>query len=382
MKKKYYFTIYLFSVALLSACSNAENTECDLCGDAQETVTQPYRVSFKLGGSVGGTTSRAANITQTAAEKHLKSLYAVVFQDADASDDIHNGDVNKAAESDLFVEAIPVDLSNFSQDDPSSTLSFSVGDEGYYNICFVANPSGSDEEPLGGLAQKITELEPGKSTVSDFKQLVETEEPDLAKSFLMTSDFYAVATAYGNTANIGKVALTRAVARVDLLNKADGVTVQSVVFHNYGAKTSLITDSPTFQSGNIIPTKKYVIDGGLPGNSEDESGMYAEKIYTYEQYANEEDSRPSLEIIYSIPTVGKWFTHTVNFEKAGTDGQSSPQVVPLKRNNHYLVTLTNPNGQICFTLGVKDWDSGETFVTEGSDFAHGTDAAVLSKSDK
>lgn len=374
MKNNYYISGMLISLALLSSCSQVEDSVCSSCGDSQETVAQPYSVSFQLGGSVASV-SRAASVTQTDAEKKLTSLYAVVFADADASG-IADGTANQADDNDLFVTAVPVDLTNYNQGVSAATphLSFVVGEQGSYNICFVANPSGHTPDGVGlsGLASKISTLAAGVSKVSDFKSLVEEATPSLDNSFLMTSPFYAVTTSYGKTATIAKAELTRAVARIDVLNKADGVTVQKLVFHNYGAKTSLISDGATFQSGNIISVKEYTPEGGLVGESETGTS-YAEKIYTYEQYADgdEEASRPSLEVIYSIPTTGQWFTHTVKFEKSA-DGEGAPTVVPLKRNNHYLVTLTNQGGNINFTLGVKDWDQGETFEMAGSDFAQGT----------
>lgn len=388
MKKKYYFTTCLLSLALLSACSNQEEVGCPSCGESQETVAQPYSVSFRLGGSVG-TASRA--VTQTDEEKALKSLYAVVFADADASK-IPDGTANKAAEEDLFVAAIPVDLSNYTPDAVTQPdLSFVLGEQGNYNICFIANPSGhtADGKGLSGLANKIVSLQAGTSKVSDFKALVEEAAPSLESSFLMTSPFYAVTTAYGQTATIGTVELTRAVARIDVVNKADGVTVQKLVFHNYANKTQLISDGATFQAENIIATQEYTPEGGLEGSSakgeeEEDDNYYGKQIYTYEQYAasgadatDEEASRPTLEIIYSIPTTGQWFTHTVKFEKAATEEPGQPTVIPLKRNNHYLVTLTNKGGSINFTLGVKDWDKGDTFEIAGSDFAQGTQTQQL-----
>ena len=373
MKKKYYFTTCLLSLALLSACSNQEEAGCPSCGESQETVAQPYSVSFRLGGSVG-TASRA--VTQTDEEKALKSLYAVVFADADASK-IPDGTANKEADADLFVAAIPVDLTNYNKGETATqpNLSFVLGEQGNYNICFIANPSEQ-------LTTQITSLTAEKK-VSDFKALVEETAPSLESSFLMTSPFYAVTTAYGQTATIGTVELTRAVARIDVVNKADGVTVQKLVFHNYAHKTRLISsDTPenAFSSDYIIPAQEYTPESGLKGSSDEDAqnNAYTGKIYTYEQYAasstgatGEEASRPALEIIYSIPTTGQWFTHTVKFENAAAEeGQST--VVPLKRNNHYLVTLTNKGGNINFALSVKDWDKGEIFNPAGSDFAEGT----------
>lgn len=376
MKYLSYLAACLLSGALLGACSSQDGTECPTC-DQLETVAQPYSVSFKLGGSVSPAT-RA--VTQTDEEKALTSLYAVVFADPDASG-IGDGTENQASKEDLFVSAISVDLTNYNSGAATTpNLSFVLGEQGHYNICFVANPSGySADGPLSGLAAKITGLEAGVSKVSDFEALVEESEPNLDNSFLMTSPYYAVTTAYTKQATIPEVTLTRAVARIDVLNQADGVTVQKLVFHNYGAQSLLINDAATFNAGYITPTKEFTPAGGLVGNStksaETDDNYYGKQIYTYEQYAGtgEEDSRPALEIIYTVPSLstGQWFTHTVKFETAtAPDGPAT--VVPLKRNNHYLVTLTNNNGQIEFTLGVKEWEEGYTFKTLSSDFAAGT----------
>lgn len=383
MKKKYYFTACLFSITLLSACSNLEDAECDVCGNTQETVAQPYSVSFKLGGSVGTASSRAASVTQTDEEKELKSLYAVVFADPDASN-LTDRDTGHETAEDLFVAAIYVDLKNYNSGSATTpNLSFVLGEQGHYNICFVANPSKTLEDAIKGLETT--------QTVSDFEKLVEESAPDLESSFLMTSPFYAVTTAYLKPATIPIVNLTRAVARIDVVNKADGVTVQKLVFHNYAAKSRLISDG-SFSADYIEKTKEYAIgNGGLVGNStlgsENDQNYYGQKIYTYEQFADTGDdaatsveSRPSLEIIYTVPslTTGQWFTHTVMFETAATDSPAT--VVPLKRNYHYLVTLTNNNGKINFTLSVKDWDQGYTFENPSSDFADGTQSSQQSGS--
>lgn len=370
MKHLSYLAACLLSGALLGACSSQDGTECPTC-DQLETVAQPYSVSFKLGGSVSPAT-RAASVTQTAEEKALTKLYAVVFADPDASG-ITDGDTGHEDDNDLFVSAISVDLTNYNSPTGATqpNLSFVLGEQGHYNICFVANPSTQLESAITGLTTE--------KKVSDFEALVEESEPNLASSFLMTSPYYAVTTAYTHQATIKTVTLTRAVARIDVLNQADGVTVQKLVFHNYGAKSLLINDAATFNADYITPTKEFTPAGGLVGNStqsaETDDNYYGKQIYTYEQYAgtNEEASRPALEIIYTVPSLstGQWFTHTVKFETAtAPDGPAT--VVPLKRNNHYLVTLTNNNGQIEFTLGVKEWEEGYKFQTLSSDFAAGT----------
>lgn len=374
MRHLSYITACLLSGALFTACSNLEETGCPSCGDSQETVAQPYSVSFRLGGSVSPAT-RAASVTQTDEEKALTSLYAVVFADTDAASTMKDGTENQAVDNDLFVAAISVSLDNYNSGSAAEpNLSFVLGEQGHYNICFIANPSEQ-------LTAAITGLTKGVSKVSDFEALKEETAPALT-NFLMTSPYYAVTTVYSKQATIAQVALTRAVARIDVLNQADGITVKQLVFHNYGAKSRLIAaDTPAEAfDGTCIETEKlYTPADGLEGDSQSavEGGKnyYGKQIYTYEQYAasgtdaaDEEASRPTLEIIYSVPSSGQWFTHTVKFE---TDPDAA--VVPLKRNNHYLVTLSNRNGQIEFTLGVKDWDKGDTFGKPSSDFAQGTD---------
>lgn len=364
MKNTLYITAILITGIMVTACSGLEETGCEYCGETHETSVWPYGVSFSLVGYADPVT----RVTQTGEEKKINSLYAVVFEDSDAGD-FENGETGKESDEDLFVAAIPIDLDGYNNAIVPN-LSFSVGKEGKFNICFVANPSTELKEKIEALTTT------GK--VSDFKALKETNPPDLASSFLMTSQFYAVTTAYAKTATIGTVSMTRTVARIDILNKADGIRVDKLTFYNYASKTRLISDTPqTFDADCITPEKEFTIDGGLPGNSQSDieggNNYFGQKIYTYEQFScsypeNEISGgyRPTIEVEYTITSSDEKYSHTVKFYN------SSDEEVPLRRNTHYLVTLTNQKGTMNFSISVKDWEDGTVFNPAGSDFANGT----------
>ncbi|EJW95536.1 hypothetical protein EVA_16357, partial [gut metagenome] len=199
----------------------------------------------------------------------------------------------------------------------------------------------------------------GVTKISEFKALLEEQDPD-TKPMLMTSDFVKAEVTNKTITDIRQVNLMRAMARIDIVNQADGLTVTKVEFVNRTNKSMLINDAPSYKAEYIeTAPKAYPME--LVGNSAPDAtgNCCKETIYSYEQYAQSSvktDSLPCLKITYKLDGESLERTHTVAFKKVVNN-----QMVDLniKRNNLYTVQLINSGAAIRFTLSVKDWNTGE-----------------------
>lgn len=367
------FLSLLSGLLLLSSCNNQE----ELGGlQPDDTSLPPYSVTFRLGGSVAP--GAAATRVQTDDEKKLYSLYAVVFEDADGAG---TGTTGTEAAADKFYAAFPVDLDGYNKDPQDNpVLSFSLAKAGHFQVCFVANPSGhaDDAQSRTGLAQAISNLQLGTSTVAQFKALLESGVLDAAKApsqYLMTSPFYTLATSYTDPQTIGEVVLTRAMARFDIINAADGYTITQVVFHNRATKTPVMADTPAYDDKNVTATTEYNME--LVGNSTPDAAPKCEAtIYSFEQYAGSDQDfsegiagLPYLEVKYKMPSVSdtRIYSHNVYFRKAKEQPAEGYDVLPIKRNTLYTVKMTNDtHSNLNFTITVMDWDKN-TEIAVGDD---------------
>ena len=322
------------------------------------------RVAFRLGGAAGNASSRmvegesaSGGELQTNLEKQVNSLLAVIFKDADPL-----GDTEDNA-NDKFFRTVKIDLGE--ETDPViEGLSFLVGDEGNYQVIFVAN---ADTD----LAGKINALEKDVSTVQTLKDLEVSQSPDTKPGMLMTSGFIRFRSSLVEAVDLGTVYLRRIMSRIDLINMADGVTVTRAVLHNRTVKSLLCNDATLQVSPAYIETpaeKSY--DGlNLAGSMENPT-KYEAEIYSYEQLAGntQEDYQPSVDIYYTKQdAVGKVFKHTVSLKVPGSEDEGASLVpIGLKRNNAYLVYIRADAGELLFSVKVEDWVEGETFtVTDG-----------------
>ncbi len=268
-------------------------------------------------------------------------MYAVVFKDADTTGDTED-------DADLFFKVITPEVSDESNE---LVREFSIG-TGNYQICFVANPS---EDLLGG----IEGLTAGSSNVANFKKLVEKKSPDTKPGMLMTSGFHKVSVETNKENDLGTVTLERAMARIDIVNLADGITISSVKFVNRATESVLISDATTTENAAFKDTT--YTDMNLAGSSGG-SAAYKAKIYSYEQYGTD-DNAPSLVVNYTIGD--KNYTHTIAFVTKG-DGDTETQI-NLKRNHLYTVNISNNAGKLTFTLSVADWNKGTEFEVTSSE---------------
>lgn len=306
-----------------------------------------------------GTASRAAATElQTETEKKITSLTAVVFKTTTAAGSKEN-DADKFLMAKDITPAPTVD----------GTFSFSLGEEGNLWVCFVANAGTTLNNQIKGLTGK---------TVKEFKDLVTGEDPD-NESKLMVSGFHNIQASFTNPATIDLVTLTRNMARIDIENASDGITITKILFHNRSVKSKLINDnSVAFDASMIVGTSKdktYTMDGsGLVGNSETPA-TYKSHIYSYEQFAttsnNSTTERPYLEVYYTVSgETGKTYKHNIYFED-NKKGPKAATAVQLKRNTLYTVTVKNSKSNIVFGITVKDWVAGKTFQVTTEQLIHG-----------
>ena len=318
-------------------------------------------------------------------EKSVNNLYAVLFRDADTSGS--GADKGQEDDGDVFFRMFDVlnegeqYTEEISGEDGETVTTTSTDtyilpvSTGNYQIVFVANPDAS-------LKASLDALEAGVSTVSDFKGTVCSQAPDSKydsssssanPGLLMVSDFYGVLVKSDETTSLaqgegGVVYLERAMARIDIVNKASGITITDVTFSNRAVKTALISDSPALNADYVEAAKTYAdlkLAGDSSASDEAETNKYRAKIYSYEQYGSGDDA-PSLSISYTYTIDGVTTTGTqeVKFEKssdASGDGSAVTEQINLQRNHLYTVIVSNSAGALRFTLTVADWNSGETF---------------------
>ena len=331
--------------------------------DEPAGVDSSCRVAFRLGGAAGKASSRMGtgeSVTggelQTNLEKQVNSLLAVIFKDADPL-----GDTEDNA-NDKFFRTVKIDLEG--ETDPViEGLSFLVGDEGNYQVIFVANADAD-------LAGKINALEKDVSTVQTLKNLEVSQSPDTKPGMLMTSGFIGFRSSLVEAVDLGTVYLRRIMSRIDLINMADGVTVTRAVLHNRTVKSLLCNDATLHVNPAYIETpaeKSY--DGLNLAGSMVNPTKYEAEIYSYEQLADnaQEDYQPSVDIYYTKQDAeGKVFKHTVSLKVPESADGASLVPIGLKRNNAYLVYIRADAGELLFSVKVEDWVEGETFtVTDG-----------------
>lgn len=324
------------------------------------------RVGFRLGGAAGGASSRIATKEgetvsdgelQTNWEKQVNSLLAVVFKDTKPSGYTEDNT------ADTYFRTVEVDLGG-KTDPVIEDLSFLVGDEGYYQVIFVANADAA-------LAGKINALEKDVSTVQTLKDLEVSQSPDTKPGMLMTSGFIGFHASLTTPANLGIVYLRRIMSRIDLVNMAEGITVTRAVLHNRTVKSRLYNDDRLTVETDYIGAEKTYANLNLAGSKET-PGKYEAEIYTYEQLADKTqlDHAPSLDVYYTVMgtepdgTDGKEYKHTVTLLVPSKEELDEQIPLGIKRNNAYLIYIRRDAGSIQFVIKVEDWVEGEIFTVD------------------
>ena len=341
-----------------------------------EVKTDKGNIRFSLSGAIGSGKAAAPKQSslstrggglpgtraeiQTADEKKVTGLYAVVFKDVDNA--VATGETGRESDADTFYKMFDVlSINNQNELQANTDYYFKLEDDGqHYLICFVANPGDDMKTKLKGLTTS--------STVKEFKELLEDKvAPETKPGMLMTSEFIGAVPSVEEVTDLGSVHLKRAMARIDIVNQADGITITKVVFKNRSKQTVLISDNAdAFKNDYLEATKEYN-DVNLAGNSNNPK-EYKEKIYSYEQYGKDA-AAPSLEITYTMN--GKPYLHVVKFVTATTNVP-----ITLKRNNLYKVVLSNPSATIKFSLTTATWEEDETFHVTRDDLSNALAGAV------
>ena len=339
------------SLLLLGACS--EETVVDMKDAPTEGAEGVVRVKLSTAGTATRAVGEALTDAATDEEKTVKSIYVVAFKDIDQTDAVTTPTTSgDEADDDVLIKA---ELIKSFTGDNSNEFTFNLG-TGNYQICFIGNPSADMQTAIAG-------LKAGTSTVAAFKALTEDLDPgNKDNGMLMTSDF-TKCTVKADGLSLGTITLVRAMARVDIINKADGITITKATLNNRAVKTVLISDNSESTATDYLTTTDYTLN--LAGKSDGSAGCEA-KIYSYEQY-NTSGDVVSMTLEYTIDgTTGKTYQHTVEF-KTTTGADATTTQIPMKRNYLYTINVGNNRGEVTFNLTVTDWENGDVIYVSAED---------------
>ena len=362
---------------MMTACVTDTTLAVDDATESDETVVSDdsevsdgTTVRFKF--SSGTVSSRAdddEDELQSEEEKTVTSLIAVIFYDTDEgvtesweSTDTHEDD-------DVYYTYITVDeISEETPLEEETTYSFTIGKEGYFQICFVAN---APEELIEGLGA----LESGTSTLADFKALEVTQDP-ATKPMTMTSTFYGIISEETlDDDDVAIVSMNRIMARIDVItDSSESLIITGITLKNRTTTSVIYNDNITTLNEDYIGDD-YSATGltlQYDPDAEDESEYYySEKIYSYENFADaSSDYIPTLLLTYTFEGYeSRKFQHEVVFVQT-VNGVST--AITLQRNYRYLVSIgyDGENGVTC-SISVLDWDSGEIFYVTSDDLKDG-----------
>lgn len=332
MKTRILFTFALLAGLILGSCSREE-----IPGMGTEAAGN--RVVFTLAGITPKKNTRAmgdndlaqANSTvATDEEKKVTSLIAAAYEKQPS------GQMG-------FYKAFDVTVTD-------DGCSFDIAKDGRFDLYLIANADGD-------LADKIKALDAG-SAVTNLEELIVTQAPDAPNAFVMTTPEALKIISYsGEVADCGEVTLRRLSVRIDILNKADGLTITKITYHNRAVKSQLMTPNTMISAPGAVEEKAY--DGlSLVGNFTSPA-EYKSMIYSYENPSRRGDATvPTLDIEYTLNDDGQTYTHTIEFLDANDPSGLTP--LALKRNYLYRITVgrkLEPE----FNIEVVDWTNVDSF---------------------
>ena len=331
------FMAAVVTILMLSSCDKKPANDIK-----KEEINEKGNIRFSFDGAIGN-----ASKAQTADEKKVTSLYAVVFNDAAGV--AVNGKVGSANSSEKFYKLFNVLEHNGSAELKAGMDYFlKMEEDGHYYICFVANPGNE----MTGKLKALTSA----STIKDFKELVEDKvSPETKPGMLMTSAFIGLVSAKDKESKLNQIELKRAAARLDIVNKVEGVTVNKIIFNNIATKTVLISKKKKDFNPDFLAANTEYADVKLNGKA-DGTAEFKEKIYSYEQYGAA-DKAPSLKISF---TEGTDKNYDVIVEFKSLDGK---KLINILRNTLYKLEITKEGEALKFTLATSSW-SGDKAVKE------------------
>ena len=348
--KTSFITALLAAAALLAGCSK----------DAPDGGPQPSdgnRVVFTLGGATraAGDNDASAPLAATDEEKKIDGLLAVAFTD--------DGNYYKTFDA--------------AYDADSQTASFDVEKNGTYDIWFVAN---ADETLAAALLALTDRNSDSRVTEDDLATLLVTQQvgrkdgEEAWHPFVMFStEARRIVSKPGVVTNGGVVTMRRLAVRIDLVNAATGVTVNSVKFVNRTKQSRLgASNDMTFSTPQDLYEEKSYEGIDLAGDFTKPT-EYKASIYSYENVDVTPDGEhlPALEVKYTMD--GLKFTHTVKFFDSTDPAGKTP--LALKRNYLYRIVLTKQL-DVSFDITVEDWNTAGAFQIEDIPFDKHDQAAL------
>ena len=345
--KKGFITAAFAAAALLAGCSK----------DAPDGGTQPSggnRVVFTLGGA----TRAAASLAATDEEKRIDGLLAVAFT--------QDGAYYKTFDA--------------AYDAGSQTASFDLEKNGTYDIWFVANA----DETLAAALRSLAGQNDGAGVTQDglaallvTQQVGRKDGEEAWHPFVMFStEARRIVSKHGVVTNGGVVTMRRLAVRIDLVNAASGVTVNSLKFVNRTRQSRLgASNDMSFSAPEQLYEQKTYEGIGLAGDFAAPT-EYKAMIYSYENVGvkPDVDALPALEIAYTMD--GLQYTHTVKFfDPVDPADPGAGKPLALKRNYLYRIVLTKPL-DVSFGVLVEDWDTAEEFTIEDIPFDKHDQAAL------
>ena len=348
--KTSFITALLAAAALLAGCSK----------DAPDGGPQPSdgnRVVFTLGGATraAGDNDASAQLAATDEEKKIDGLLAVAFTD--------DGNYYKTFDA--------------AYDADSQTASFDVEKNGTYDIWFVAN---ADETLAAALLALTDRNSDSRVTEDDLAALLVTQQvgrkdgEEAWHPFVMFStEARRIISKHGVVTNGGVVTMRRLAVRIDLVNAATGVTVNSVKFVNRTKQSRLgASNDMTFSTPQDLYEEKSYEGIDLAGDFAKPT-EYKASIYSYENVDVTPDGEhlPALEVKYTMD--GLKFTHTVKFFDSTDPAGKTP--LALKRNYLYRIVLTKQL-DVSFYITVEDWNTAGAFQIEDIPFDKHDQAAL------
>ncbi len=322
MKNFKVFFSMMLALTMLGSCASDENM-------VKTDGGRVPSIRLTLGGSAKSAASRA-DIPAEANERAVNSLLALIF-------DTHKG-FYKTVEAQLAGDAYEV----------------MIEDDATYDLYFVANADADLRTKLENIADTARAV----NAVTTMSQIIATQSPD-GDAFLMVSTVpKRVTTTLTKTEDLGTVALTRLSARFDIVNKAEGVTVNKLTFKNRAVKAAL-------RNSNYMPVLDGLFDAkvydnlSLVGNRETPT-TYRHQIYSFRNTSMDPDSIPALTIEYSETDVDGKTVEREHVIKLVDPNAPAGTPLAVASNNLYTITLSKAY-KLDFELTVEDWNEAETF---------------------
>ena len=302
-----------------------------------------------------GDNDASAPLAATDEEKKIDGLLAVAFTD--------DGNYYKTFDA--------------AYDADSQTASFDVEKNGTYDIWFVAN---ADETLAAALLALTDRNSDSRVTEDDLATLLVTQQvgrkdgEEAWHPFVMFStEARRIVSKHGVVTNGGVVTMRRLAVRIDLVNAATGVTVNSVKFVNRTKQSRLgASNDMTFSTPQDLYEEKSYEGIDLAGDFTKPT-EYKASIYSYENVDVTPDGEhlPALEVKYTMD--GLKFTHTVKFFDSTDPAGKTP--LALKRNYLYRIVLTKQL-DVSFDITVEDWNTAGAFQIEDIPFDKHDQAAL------